>query len=79
MDSFLLIVPPGWVEVEDPLTYVNILGPSEFNAAIDNMDWPTLQMAFEETVYLPAGHVLTGVRAVTIPEYRVWVSMAPAA
>lgn len=77
-DNFLLIVPDGWVEIEDGENFVNRhWGISGLMAIIADQLWSDISSALDEDGILPAGMAVVEARFFNVSEenmtMRLWL------
>ncbi len=82
-DDFVLVAGEEWVLVTDAQALIaNTLGYETVYQALNDGLHETITPVFEETAWIPPGHVLIGARLVNVPNpfhpYELWIKTGPA-
>jgi hypothetical protein len=78
MTSFLMVVPPGWIELDNATAFVEHYNESSILNSIQQNETGTLDGMVEEWGQLPAGFTLAEMRLFREGnEFRVWFRVIP--
>lgn len=65
-DEFLMVVPPGWTEIEDAWTMLNVTcGDIEMNSLISSGDFSTITVYLQEAGYIAEPTTVVAARLIS--------------
>lgn len=81
-DDFVLVAGEEWVLVTDAPQWIdNTLGYDTVYHALRDGAYSTITPVFDDSSWIPPGHVLTGARLVNTTDplnpYELWIKTAP--
>lgn len=78
MTNFLMVVPPGWLELTNATAFVEQYGESSILNSIQQNELGTLDGMVEEWGQLPTGTTLAEMRLFREEgQFRVWFRVVP--
>lgn len=76
MSDFLLVVPEGYIEIENAQLWLNKNDPSQILGFIIDKNWEQLSHLLEASNYIPEAHVVQDARLIDAGSgYRFWFKM----
>lgn len=77
MSEFLMVIPEGWVELENPQALIDQAGAEWFAGVIANNTLYEIDQLLEQLGINRPGFVLDGFRLINAGAgYRIWASFA---